>query len=72
MCDQYDTTFKPACLCIVDLWITLDTSVIAELRKVKSGIADNNVVSWVNNVSALRALLSVLTSLELETSVLSG
>ena len=48
----------------------LDTNVISELRKAKSGKADNNVVSWANTVSATRLFLSVMTILELETGVL--
>jgi toxin FitB len=48
----------------------LDINVISELRKAKSGKADNNVVSWANSVSATRLFLSVMTILELETGVL--
>jgi len=48
----------------------LDTNVISELRKAKSGKADNSVVNWANNVSATRLFLSVITILELETGVL--
>ena len=48
----------------------LDTNVISELRKAKSGKADNNVVAWANNVSATRLFVSVITILELETGVL--
>jgi toxin FitB len=48
----------------------LDTNVISELRKAKSGKADNNVVAWANNVSATRLFISVITILELETGVL--
>jgi len=48
----------------------LDTNVISELRKAKSGKADKNVVSWANNVSATRLFLSVITILEIEIGVL--
>jgi predicted nucleic acid-binding protein len=48
----------------------LDTNVISELRKAKSGKADNNVVDWANTVSATRLFLSVITILELETGLL--
>ena len=48
----------------------LDTNVISELRKVKSGKADRNVVLWANSVSAASLFLSVITILELETGVL--
>jgi predicted nucleic acid-binding protein len=37
----------------------LDTNVISELRKAKSGKADNNVVSWGNNVSAMGIYLLI-------------
>jgi hypothetical protein len=48
----------------------LDTNVISELRKAKSGKADKNVVAWANNVSATRLFLSVITILEIEIGVL--
>lgn len=48
----------------------LDTNVISELRKAKSGKADSNVVAWTNSVSATRLYISVITVLELETGVL--
>ena len=48
----------------------LDSNFISELRKAKSGKADNNVVSWANNVSATRLFLSVITILEIEIGVL--
>ena len=48
----------------------LDTNVISELRKAKSGKADRHVVSWANSVSAARLYVSVISILELETGVL--
>jgi toxin FitB len=48
----------------------LDTNVVSELRKAKSGKADANVVSWANSVSAAQLFISVITVLELETGVL--
>jgi toxin FitB len=48
----------------------LDTNVISELRKAKSGKADSNVVAWANGVSAARLYISVISILELETGVL--
>jgi len=48
----------------------LDTNVISELRKAKSGKADKNVVAWANSVSASSLYLSVITILELETGLL--
>ncbi|MEO2054547.1 MAG: type II toxin-antitoxin system VapC family toxin [Nitrospira sp.] len=48
----------------------LDTNVISELRKAKSGKANKNVVAWANSVSATSLFLSVITILELETGTL--
>jgi len=48
----------------------LDSNFISELRKAKSGKADNNVLSWANNVSATRLFLSVIIILENEIGVL--
>lgn len=48
----------------------LDTNVISELRKAKSGKADESVIKWANSVSATELFLSVISILELETSVL--
>lgn len=48
----------------------LDTNVISELRKAKSGKADRNVVAWANSVSASSLFLSVITVLELKTGIL--
>ena len=48
----------------------LDTNVISELRKARSGGADKNVVSWANSVSAMRLFLSVISVLELEAGIL--
>jgi toxin FitB len=48
----------------------LDTNIISELRKAKSGKSDKNVIRWANSVSATTLFLSVITILELETGVL--
>lgn len=48
----------------------LDTNVISELRKAKSGKADKNVVKWANSVSAASLFISVITILELEIGIL--
>ena len=48
----------------------LDTNVLSELRKVKSGKADHNVVSWANQISEQVTFVSVITILELEAGVL--
>jgi toxin FitB len=49
----------------------LDTNVISELRKAKSGKANKNVTSWAKNISPSNLYLSVITILEIETGVLS-
>lgn len=48
----------------------LDTNIISELRKAKSGKADKNVKAWAKSVSATSMFLSVITVLELETGIL--
>jgi hypothetical protein len=48
----------------------LDTNVISELRKAKTGKADKNVVAWANTVPATCLFLSVITILELEKGLL--
>ncbi len=48
----------------------LDTNVISELRKAKSGKANEGVVAWANSVSASNLFLSVITILELEIGIL--
>ena len=48
----------------------LDTNVISELRKAKSGKADKNVEAWANSVPAMSLYMSVITILELETGIL--
>lgn len=48
----------------------LDTNVISELRKAKSGKSDKNVVKWASCISATSLFLSVVTILELETGIL--
>jgi toxin FitB len=48
----------------------LDTNIISELRKAKSGKTDKNVTRWAESVSAPSLFLSVITILELETGIL--
>src|SRR3990167_10890569 len=48
----------------------LDTNVISELRKAKSGKANKNVVGWAKDISPSSLFLSIITILELETGVL--
>lgn len=48
----------------------LDTNVISELRKAKSGKADPKVVAWAASTNADELFLSAITILELEMGVL--
>jgi predicted nucleic acid-binding protein len=48
----------------------LDTNVVSELRKAKSGKADKNVKAWADSVSVTSLFLSSITILELETGIL--
>ena len=48
----------------------LDTDVVSELRKVKSGRADPNVAAWVTTIRAGDLYLSAITIHELEHGVL--
>lgn len=49
----------------------LDTNVVSELRKVRLGKADANVVAWAENANAADLFVSAITILELELGVLS-
>lgn len=48
----------------------LDTNVVSELRKVKSGKADRNVAAWAANVFAASLFVSAITIQELEIGTL--
>lgn len=48
----------------------LDTNVVSELRKVRSGKADGWVAFWADNVDTVDLYLSVITIQELEIGVL--
>lgn len=48
----------------------LDTNVVSELRKAKSGKIDKNVLAWANSVATVSLYLSAITIMELETGVL--
>jgi predicted nucleic acid-binding protein len=48
----------------------LDTNVVSELRKAKSGRANAQVVAWAESVQASHLFLSSITILELEQGVL--
>jgi len=49
----------------------LDTNVISELRKTKSGKANVHVVDWANSVLANSLFISAISILELEMGILS-
>ena len=48
----------------------LDTNVVSELRKAKTGKIDKNIMAWADSVSAQSLFLSVITIMEIETGVL--
>lgn len=48
----------------------LDTNVVSELRKIRSGKADPNVAVWADSVDAVDLYVSVITLEELEIGVL--
>jgi toxin FitB len=48
----------------------LDTNVISELRKARTGKADRNVKTWAKQVPAAELFLSVISILELEIGIL--
>ena len=48
----------------------LDTNLISELRKIRSGKADSNVARWADSVEAGSLYLSAIAILELEIGVL--
>lgn len=49
----------------------LDTNVVSELRKVRLGKANPNVVAWSESVDATDLFVSAITIMELELGVLS-
>lgn len=48
----------------------LDTNVVSELRKIRSGKADRHVAAWADSMDAADLYLSVITIQELEIGVL--
>jgi predicted nucleic acid-binding protein len=48
----------------------LDTNVVSELRKAKSGKADANVMAWASSVLPNSLFISAISLLELETGIL--
>jgi predicted nucleic acid-binding protein len=53
------------------MWL-LDTNVVSELRKARTGRADPNVVAWAQSVPPASLFLSVVTLQELELGVLQA
>jgi toxin FitB len=53
------------------MMFVLDTNVVSELRKVRSGKADTNVTAWAQSVDAADLFVSAITIMELELGVLS-
>ena len=51
------------------MWL-LDTNVISETRKIRSGKADANVARWISGKDTAAMFISVITLQELETGVL--
>lgn len=52
------------------MMFVLDTNVVSELRKVRTGKADANVAAWTTTVDATALFVSAITIMELETGVL--
>lgn len=48
----------------------LDTNVISELRKAKSGNANQDVIAWAGSIPVNQLFISAITVLELETGIL--
>ncbi|MGI3775869.1 MAG: type II toxin-antitoxin system VapC family toxin [Janthinobacterium lividum] len=52
------------------MMFVLDTNVVSELRRARTGRADARVVAWANAIPAASLFVSVVTVLELEQGVL--
>ncbi|HGL6716601.1 type II toxin-antitoxin system VapC family toxin [Burkholderia contaminans] len=52
------------------MMFVLDTNVVSELRKVRTGKADKGLVAWSSTVDAPTLFVSAITIMELETGVL--
>ncbi|VWC14724.1 type II toxin-antitoxin system VapC family toxin [Burkholderia pseudomultivorans] len=52
------------------MMFVLDTNVVSELRKVRTGKADRNLAAWSSTVDASALFVSAITIMELETGVL--
>lgn len=53
------------------MMFVLDTNIVSELRKVRTGKADANVAAWTESVDAADLFVSAITIMELELGVLS-
>jgi predicted nucleic acid-binding protein len=53
------------------MMFVLDTNVVSELRKVRFGKADTNVMAWTESVDAADLFVSAITIMELELGVLA-
>jgi len=53
------------------MMFVLDTNVVSELRKVRFGKTDMNVIAWTESVDAADLFVSAITIMELELGVLS-
>jgi len=49
--------------------LLLDTNVVSEMRKIRSGNADRNVASWAKSLGAAESFVSAITIHELEIGV---
>ena len=67
---RLNTSVIPPGRLVLSIMYLLDTNVVSELRKAKSGKADVNVVAWASSVSSASLFISVITILELEIGVL--
>jgi hypothetical protein len=52
------------------MMFVLDTNVVSELRKVRLGKADTNMMAWTESVDAADLFVSAITIMELELGVL--
>ena len=52
------------------MMFVLDTNVVSELRRVRTGKADRNLAAWGSTVDAPTRFVSAITIMELETGVL--
>ena len=53
------------------MMFVLDTNVVSELRKARTGKIDPNVAAWAGSVDAAELFVSSITIMELELGILS-